>query len=616
MNTLLQLQCSTPVDHNMLKTVLSPKPRQQLESPQTNQMVYIQNYPPEKKKGWCSCGCTECNDPTVPHDYFEAVLDYINDMLMGEEDDLMNKSSMYHDCSALQATEKSFYDVLDQKKPTFPSSIEALDLNISSFQRPLTQSFSNPIGVVSSRGKKNRQQPECGGYEQHRSNKHLAGGRPEEEEMETKEIVTMIDKLLLCPGSKHVGLHDELACCPFDRPENPLIAGKQRRKRSDATKEIVDLKSLLTQCAEAVSSNNKLGVERILKKIRNHSSPSGDSDERLAHYFADALEARYAGTGMDLYANLASSKIMTSDIVKAYQVYVSTCPFKKMSNIYANKMIGNLARGSPRLHIIDFGILYGFQWPCLIQGLSARPGGPPRLRITGIDFPQPGFRPAERVEETGRRLADYCKRFNVPFEYHSIAKQWEEIKIEDLKINKDEILVVNCLYRLRNVPDETVLGVIDCPRESVLKLIKTIKPNLFLHGVVNGNYNAPFFLTRFREAYFNFSVLFNMFEAAMNREDEERLLFEKEVIGREVINVIACEGTRRIERPETYKQWQARNERTGFMPVPMNREIMKEVRAKVKIGFHKDFMVDDDGNWMVQGWKGRVIYAISSWKIA
>ncbi|KAK1412826.1 hypothetical protein QVD17_34358 [Tagetes erecta] len=574
MNTLLQLQCSTPAE-NMLKTIVSPIT--------------------EKKKGWCSCGCTECDDPTVPHDYFEAVLDYINDMLMGEEDDLLNKSSMYHDCSALQATEKSFYDVLAQKQPTLPSVVK-------------------PV-VVSLKGKKNWQPPECGGYQEEKSKKQLAIGSCEEELLQT-EIVTMIDNLLLCPGSKEVGLHDELACCPFDKPASSFVVEKQRRKRTNPGKEIVDLKSLLTQCAQAVSSNNKLGVETLLKKIRSHSSPYGDSDERLAHYFANALEARFTGAGNDLYTNLASSKINAADIVKAYQVYVSTCPFKKMSNIYANKMIGNLVRGSPKLHIIDFGILYGFQWPCLIQGLSARPGGPPSVRITGIDFPQPGFRPAERVEETGLRLADYCKRFNVPFEYHAIAKQWDSVTLEDLVIKDDEILVVNCLYRLRNVFDESVLGAIDCPRESVLKLIKSIKPDLFIHGVVNGNYNAPFFLTRFREAYFNFSVLFDMFEAALHREDEERLLFEKEVIGREVINVIACEGTRRIERPETYKQWQVRNERAGFKAVPMNRDIMKEVKAKVKIGFHKDFMVDDDGDWMVQGWKGRVIYAISSWKIA
>nr|GFA24529.1 hypothetical protein [Tanacetum cinerariifolium] len=97
----------------MLKTIVSPKSRQ-LESPQLvyNKTLHNQNV----KKGWCSCGCTECDDPTVPHDYYEAILDYIKDMLMGEEDDLMNKSSMYHDCSALQATEKSFYDVLAQKQ--------------------------------------------------------------------------------------------------------------------------------------------------------------------------------------------------------------------------------------------------------------------------------------------------------------------------------------------------------------------------------------------------------------------------------------------------------------------------------------------------------------------
>nr|GEW96118.1 scarecrow-like protein 14 [Tanacetum cinerariifolium] len=297
----------------MLKTIVSPKSRQ-LESPQLvyNKTLHNQNV----KKGWCSCGCTECDDPTVPHDYYEAVLDYIKDMLMGEEDDLMNKSSM---------------------------------------------------------GKNNRQPLECGGFEEHRrGNKQLAGGRGEET-MED-DIVTKIDILLLCPGSKQVGLHDELACCPFDKPTNP--------------------------CAQAVSSSNKFEVEKFLKKIKSHSSPRGDSEQRLAHYFANTLEARFQGTGMDLYANLASSKINSSDIIKAYQVYVSTCPFKKMSNIYANKVIGNLARGYPKLHIIDFGILYGFQWPCLIQGLSARPSGPPSLKITGIDFPQPGFGPAERVEET------------------------------------------------------------------------------------------------------------------------------------------------------------------------------------------------------------------------
>lgn len=233
------------------------------------------------------------------------------------------------------------------------------------------------------------------------------------------------------------------------------------------------------------------------------------------------------------------------------------------------------------------------------------------LRITGVEFPQPGFRPSERVEQTGRRLENYCKRFNVQFEYTAIAKNWETIRYEDIKINGDELTVVNCLYRLKNLPDETVT---DCPRDTVLKLIREINPDIFIHGVVNGSYNAPFFDTRFKEALFHFSSLFDMFDETLPREDQHRLLYEREVYGRNAINVIACEGSRRVERPETYKQWQIRNKRAGFRQLPSDQEILKLVRSMVKRDYHKDFIVDEDGMWVLQGWKGRIVHAISYWK--
>ena len=117
----------------------------------------------------------------------------------------------------------------------------------------------------------------------------------------------------------------------------------------------------------------------------------------------------------------------------------------------------DLAEKSTRLHIIHFGILYGFQWPGLIQCLSKRAGGPPVLRITGIDIPQPGFQLASMVEETGWRLANYCERFKVPFKYNAIAQKWETIQVDDLKLIKDEVIVVNSLYRFRYLFDEIVV---------------------------------------------------------------------------------------------------------------------------------------------------------------
>lgn len=52
-------------------------------------------------------------DMSKEHFFFDAVLKYINNMLM-EEDGLENKPCMFHDCSALQAAERSFYGVLTE----------------------------------------------------------------------------------------------------------------------------------------------------------------------------------------------------------------------------------------------------------------------------------------------------------------------------------------------------------------------------------------------------------------------------------------------------------------------------------------------------------------------
>ncbi|KAL2471271.1 Scarecrow-like protein 14 [Abeliophyllum distichum] len=205
----------------------------------------------------------------------------------------------------------------------------------------------------------------------------------------------------------------------------------------------------------------------------------------------------------------------------------------------------------------------------------------------------------------------YCKRFNVPFEYNAIAKKWDTISLEDLKIERDEMVVVNCLYRLRHVPDES--AGLDSRRDDVLNLIRKINPDLFIHGIVNGTYNGSFFTSRFREALYHYSSLFDMLDNTIPREDHDRLLYEREEFGRDVMNVIACEGPVRTERPETYKKWQVRNLRAGFRQLPLNQDIVKEVKAKVRKGYNNDFLLDEDSDWMLQGWKGRVMYALSCW---
>ncbi|KAL3653182.1 hypothetical protein CASFOL_002863 [Castilleja foliolosa] len=518
-----------------------------------------------------SSGNAECSKGKETN----TLINFISEMLM-EEEDLGNKPSMLHDLLALQATEKSFYDALTNNLDH--NSVNDLGKSCSDLMslghgsEPINQTTGDYSGMVSD------YTPNSSGEQP--SNKQLANNINEESEQ-----VEMYDGVLIC---------SETVKCKAEKKalENEQSKGGQnsrRMKKNITIKESVDLRSLLTQCVQAISDFDNKTLNHLLSQIRQHSSPIGDSVQRVAHYFANALEARLAGTGIALYTTLESKRRFTIEVLRAYKLYFVSCPFMHISNIMANKTIINLARRSTTLHVIDFGILYGFQWPFLINALSRRPGGPPKLCITGIDFPQPGFRPAERVKDTCRRLAKYGERFGVPFEYNVIAQKWDTITLEDLKIKKNELLVVNSMYRLHNVPDDTETG--NSPRDAVLNLIKRINPDMFIHGVTNSQYNSPFFVTRFKVAFFHFSTIFDMLETIIPRDDKDRLIFEQQFFGKEAMNIIACEGTERLECPETYKYWQGRAVRAGFTKVPIDQAIAKLV-SKVKRDYARILMLE------------------------
>ncbi|KAL2328761.1 hypothetical protein Fmac_022188 [Flemingia macrophylla] len=474
-----------------------------------------------------------------------------------------------------------------------------------------------------------------------RENSHWSKGRknPRRQEIHTREeedhdevelegeegrsnkqsALSFVDESDLSDAFDHLLLNVGSVCnehtCGAVKVEEPADGVKGRSKKQGKSKETVDLRNLLLMCAQSVYANDIRTANEHLKQIKQHSSPFGDASQRLAHYFANGLEARLVGEGVgaqEMYSFLNSNRITAAEFLKAYQVFLTASPFKMFTYYFANKMIWKAAAKAETLHVIDFGILHGFQWPMLIKFLSLREDGPPNLRITAIEFPQPGFRPTEKIEETGRRLANYCMRYSVPFEYNVIASQnWETIQVEAFKIESNEVVVVNSLMRFENLLDETFD--VNSPRNALLHLIRKINPDIFTQSIINGSYNSPFFATRFREALFHYSAMYDMCDTVIPRENEWRLLIERELLGREAMNVIACEGSQRIERPETYKQWQVRNTRAGFKQLPLNGELMAKFKNKLKEGYHRDFLLDEDSNWMIQGWKGRILYASTCW---
>ncbi|KAL6619812.1 hypothetical protein ACP70R_034951 [Stipagrostis hirtigluma subsp. patula] len=391
--------------------------------------------------------------------------------------------------------------------------------------------------------------------------------------------------------------------------QKKLRGKKQKQVKNN---EVLDLRSLLIHCAQAVAAGDHLLATELIRNIRQHSSIDGDCTQRLAFYLVDALEARLAGIGSQVYQKITTKRITDEDMLKVYNLYLSACPFHRASYTFANKSIIEASKGQFKVHIVDFGISIGFQWPSLIQSFAKREGGPPMLRITGICEPRPGFRPLEMIEETGKRLADYANIFKVPFMFQGISSGFEAIQIEDLNIEEDEVLIINCMYRMKNLGDETIA--MDSARDRVLKIMRRMNPNIFILGIVNASLSSPFFMTRFKEVLFHYSALFDMFDANVPRNNEARNMLEKVILGRDAFNIIAYEGEKRTERPETYKQWQVRCLQAGFQQLPVDPVILSLILEMKKGIYHEDFVADEESGWLLQGWKGRVIHALSKWK--
>lgn len=88
-------------------------------------------------------------------------------------------------------------------------------------------------------------------------------------------------------------------------------------------------------------------------------------------------------TGAQLYTTLSNQRPTAAQMLKCFRLFYEYVPLIQTTHNFANDTILEAFVGASRVHIVDYGILYGLQWPCLINRLSQRPGGPPHLRITG-----------------------------------------------------------------------------------------------------------------------------------------------------------------------------------------------------------------------------------------
>ncbi|KAF8396972.1 hypothetical protein HHK36_018609 [Tetracentron sinense] len=195
---------------------------------------------------------------------------------------------------------------------------------------------------------------------------------------------------------------------------------------------------LLTAYGDAMEKEQAELAEVILRRITEKVSPAGTTVERLAYYLFQALDKQGD------YLKQESSKNFESAFRAFYQIF----PYGRFAHFTANSAILEaMPNDAEMIHIIDFDMGEGIQWPPMIEAL----GGQGRVvRLTSVKWKDCGSIPPQwRFEETKRRLYDHAQSSGLVLKVEEMEMEELVSEISKMKRGRErEWLAFNCMVGL------------------------------------------------------------------------------------------------------------------------------------------------------------------------
>jgi len=358
----------------------------------------------------------------------------------------------------------------------------------------------------------------------------------------------------------------------------------------------------LMACAEAVQQNNLNLAKALVTQISYLAISQAGAMRKVATFFAEALAQRIFRVYPPAPIDHSYSEILQMH-------FYESCPYLKFAHFTANQAILEGFQDKKRVHVIDFSMNQGMQWPALMQALALRPGGPPVFRLTGIG--PPAADNSDHLQEVGWKLAQLAETIHVEFEYRGfVANSLADLDASMLELRQSEVeaVAVNSVFEMHKLLARP--GAI----EKVLSVVKQMKPEIFTVVEQEANHNGPVFLNRFNESLHYYSTLFDSLEGTVNSQDK---MMSEVYLGKQIFNVVACEGVERVERHETLAQWRTRFSEAGFDPVHLGSNAFKQASMLLALFAGGDgYRVEENDGCMLLGWHTRPLIATSAWKLA
>ncbi|KAI4369526.1 hypothetical protein MLD38_017956 [Melastoma candidum] len=280
-------------------------------------------------------------------------------------------------------------------------------------------------------------------------------------------------------------------------------------------------------------------------------------------------------------------------------------PFCQIQQICSGKIIEEHVETASRIHVIDLAIRCGLQWVVLMQALAGRHKHPVKLlKITAI-----GNLSEESIENTGERLELFARSLNLPFKFKMIMSSEIDVLNEGLFGKEEgESVIVCAQFVLRTwIPWPDKL-------DALMAMIKRINPCVMVVNEVNWDFSSLSLFSRFKEALFYFGSYFDCLNDCMDREDNNRMIFELMFLG-QAINIIMQDGEERTYTNINMAAWRVQFAQFGMVEMDLSEDCLYQadlVKNNFKCG--SSCTIGMDGKSLIVGWKGVPMHLVSAWR--
>jgi hypothetical protein len=420
---------------------------------------------------------------------------------------------------------------------------------------------------------------------------------------------------------------------------------------------------LLLTCANHVAAGSLENANIALEQISQLASPDGDTMQRIAAYFTEALADRILKAWPGLHKALNSTRItLVSEEILVQKLFFELFPFLKLTYVLSNQAIIEAMEGEKMVHIIDLNAAEPAQWIALLQVLSIRPEGPPHLRITGV------HQQKEMLDQMAYKLTEEAEKLDIPFQFNAVVSKIDNLDFDKLRVKTGEALAISSVFQLHSLlasddellrkksplasktlngshlprvlqinqstlgellekdivnghsqsPDSAASSPISlnasAKMDSFLNALWGLTPKLMVIAEQDSNHNGSTLMERLLEALYSYAALFDCLESTVPRTSLERLKVEKMLFGEEIKNIIACEGAERKERHEKLEKWIQRLDLAGFGNVPLSYYGMLQARGLLQGCGCDGYKIKEENGCVVICWQDRALFSISAWR--